>query len=154
MPCSRTQHGLTRMGLEPPTSGSGVKGINHQATARPFSFRRQLVKYTPTTLSNTSSFFVEKIVRICKRFSMFSNKKKPQQFCNIYVLNFNELLTTDVVNFEQLSPDFNFLDSVTYITRVGDRVVKLKQNYQGKSSVITFLRPGTPDQREMGIVVH
>ena len=31
MPCSRTQHGLTRVGLEPPTSGSGVQGINHQA---------------------------------------------------------------------------------------------------------------------------
>ena len=25
VPCSRTQHGLTRVGLEPPTSGSGVK---------------------------------------------------------------------------------------------------------------------------------
>ena len=34
MPCSRTQHGLTRVGLEPPTSGSGVRGINHQATAK------------------------------------------------------------------------------------------------------------------------
>ena len=32
-PCSRTQHGLTRVGLEPPTSGSGVRGINHHATA-------------------------------------------------------------------------------------------------------------------------
>ena len=28
MPCSRTQHGLTRVGLEPPTSGAGVQGIN------------------------------------------------------------------------------------------------------------------------------
>ena len=35
MPCSRTQHGLTRVGLEPPTSGYGVRGINHQATALP-----------------------------------------------------------------------------------------------------------------------
>ena len=34
-PCSRTQHGLTQAGLEPPTSGSGVRGINHQATALP-----------------------------------------------------------------------------------------------------------------------
>ena len=33
MPCSRTQHGLTRVGLEPPTSESGVRGINHEATA-------------------------------------------------------------------------------------------------------------------------
>ena len=33
MPCSKTQHGLTRVGLEPPTSGSGIRGINHQATA-------------------------------------------------------------------------------------------------------------------------
>ena len=37
MPCSRTQHGLTRVGLEPPTSGSGVRGINHQATVLPMS---------------------------------------------------------------------------------------------------------------------
>ena len=29
MPCSRTQHGLTRVGLEPSTSGSGVRGIDH-----------------------------------------------------------------------------------------------------------------------------
>ena len=36
MPCSRTQHGLTRVGLEPPASGSGVRGINHQATALPY----------------------------------------------------------------------------------------------------------------------
>ena len=35
MPCSRTQHGLTQVGLEPQTSGSGVRGINHQATALP-----------------------------------------------------------------------------------------------------------------------
>ena len=32
MPCSRTQHGLTRVGLEPPSSGSGVQCINDQAT--------------------------------------------------------------------------------------------------------------------------
>ena len=30
-----TQHGLTRVGLESPTSESGVRGINHQATALP-----------------------------------------------------------------------------------------------------------------------
>ena len=35
VPCSRTQHGLTRVGLEPPTSRSGVRGINNQATALP-----------------------------------------------------------------------------------------------------------------------
>ena len=35
MPCSRTQHGLTRVGLESPTSGSGIRGINHQATVLP-----------------------------------------------------------------------------------------------------------------------
>ena len=37
MPCSRTQHGLIRVELEPPTSGSGVRGINHQATALPYT---------------------------------------------------------------------------------------------------------------------
>ena len=38
MPCSRTQHGLTRVGLESPTSRSGVRGINHQAIALPKLF--------------------------------------------------------------------------------------------------------------------
>ena len=31
MPCSRTQHGLTRVGLEPPTSGSGVRGVGEKS---------------------------------------------------------------------------------------------------------------------------
>ena len=39
MPCSRTQYGLTRVGLEPPTSGSGVRGTNHQATTLPCGVR-------------------------------------------------------------------------------------------------------------------
>ena len=37
LPCSRSQHCLIRVRLEPPTSGSGVQGINHQATALPHS---------------------------------------------------------------------------------------------------------------------
>ena len=44
MPCSMTQHGLTRVGLEPATSGSGVLGINHQATALPFQILLKLKK--------------------------------------------------------------------------------------------------------------
>ena len=35
VPCSRTQYALTQVGLELPTSGSGVRGIKHQATALP-----------------------------------------------------------------------------------------------------------------------
>ena len=31
MPCSRTQHGLTRVGLEPLTSGSGVRGLPRES---------------------------------------------------------------------------------------------------------------------------
>ena len=46
MPCTRTQHGLTRVGLEPPTSG----GINHQATALPF----WVCKYTMFFYCNDS----------------------------------------------------------------------------------------------------
>ena len=34
MSCSRTQHG-DRVGLGPPTSKSGLRGVNHQATAPP-----------------------------------------------------------------------------------------------------------------------
>ena len=36
MPCSRTQHGFTRVGLEPPTSGSGVRDINQEAEMTEF----------------------------------------------------------------------------------------------------------------------
>ena len=39
-----------------------------------------------------------------KRFSHFSNKKW-QHICNIYVLNFNQTLTNDDVNFKQLVPE-------------------------------------------------
>ena len=63
-----------------------------------------MIKYT--------GIFAEKNVRIfcnakdshCKRFSHFSNKKY-QCICNIIVLNFNEMVTNDVVNFEQPGPD-------------------------------------------------
>ena len=40
-PCSRTQHNLTGVGLEPPTSRSRVRGINHQATALPCIYREK-----------------------------------------------------------------------------------------------------------------
>ena len=33
--------------------------------------------------------------------------KKYQRICNIYVLNFNETSTNDVVNFEQLAPGYH-----------------------------------------------
>ena len=42
--CSRTQHGLTRVGLEPPTSGSGVQGI--YSNTRPPRSHYQVVQYT------------------------------------------------------------------------------------------------------------
>ena len=32
--------------------------------------------------------------------------KKSYRICNIYVLNFNETLTNDIVNFEKLAPGF------------------------------------------------
>ena len=54
-------------------------------------------------------FFCWKNVRI----SHFFNKKK-QWICNIYVFNFNETLTNDVVNFEQLGPDHVFFVGYRY----------------------------------------
>ena len=42
MPCSRTQHGLTLVGLEPPTSGSRVRGINRQAIALPVMYKETI----------------------------------------------------------------------------------------------------------------
>ena len=68
--------------------------------------RCQLVKYMPAKLSNTLfCFLLEKCENLlqCKRFSHFSNKNKCIN--NINVLNFNETLTNDVVNFEQLAPE-------------------------------------------------
>ena len=56
VPCSRTQHGLTRVRLEPLTSGSGVQGINHQATELPSVLREPLPKLITgrSKLSNES----------------------------------------------------------------------------------------------------
>ena len=38
-------------------------------------------------------------------FSNFPTKNNSVDICNINVLNFNETLTNDVVNFEQPAPD-------------------------------------------------
>ena len=64
----------------------------------------------PTTLSNTPLFMLDKCENLlqCKRFSLFFNKKL-QRICDIYFQNFNEMLTNDVVNFEQLGPDCQML---------------------------------------------
>ena len=63
MPCSRTQHGLIRVGLEPPTSGSGVRGINHQATALPCIHWRTVLKIG-SMLNMLSSLDIEIIIII------------------------------------------------------------------------------------------
>ena len=66
------------------------------------SLRGHLFKYIPTTLSNTLLFFVGKMresFAMQKILSFFQ-----QKICNINVLNFNETLTNNIVNFEQLAP--------------------------------------------------
>ena len=76
---------------EDPDQGPVVQSIVSLTT----SLRCQFVKYMPTTLSNPLLFFVGKNVKIfCIAW-----------ICNIDVLNFNETLTNDIVNFEQLAPD-------------------------------------------------
>ena len=63
----------------------------------------------PTKLSNTLLFLLEKCENLLhKRFSHFFNKKITVYICNIYFQNFNETLTNDVVNFEQLGPGVMF----------------------------------------------
>ena len=62
MPCSRTQHGLTQVGPEPPTSGSGVRGINHQTTALPY--KRCWIKQTPSVFC-----------KACKTNCLYGNPK-------------------------------------------------------------------------------
>ena len=59
-----------------------------------------------TTLSNKLLFFVRKM---CESFAVqFSTKNKP--ICDIYSQNFNETLTNDFVNFEQMAQDCLGLD--------------------------------------------
>ena len=69
--------------------------------------RGHLVKYIPTTISNTSCYFLLENVRIfCIAKILIFSYEKYQRICNIYILNFNVTLTyNDVVNFEQLAPD-------------------------------------------------
>ena len=53
MSCSRTNT-ATRVGLEPPTSGSGVRGVNHQATAPPSQKGDILMTIDNKSLRSTS----------------------------------------------------------------------------------------------------
>ena len=71
------------------------------------SLRGQLVKVFMTLWLITQVFFVEKKwekLLHCKSFSIFSNKKY-WHISDIYVWNFNETLTNDIVSFEQLGQD-------------------------------------------------
>ena len=43
----------TRVGLEPPTSRSGVRDVNHQATARPYRGYKALNQTSPIKLNCT-----------------------------------------------------------------------------------------------------
>ena len=79
--------------------GPDVQSIVNLTT----SLRHQLIKFSDYIIKYTV-IFCWKNVRIFCRFSHFLNKKY-QRICNIYILNFNETLTNDVVNFEQPGPD-------------------------------------------------
>ena len=81
------------------------------------SLRPHLVKYEymPPSLRNTLLFLLEKCENlICKRFSQFFNKKL-QCICNICILNLNETITNEVVNFEQPAPGLIIADGLTAI---------------------------------------
>ena len=78
MPCSRTQHGLTRVVLGPPTSGSGVRGINHQATTLLKQFEDRVKSLSgdkllrrPSRLSENLLnvfFFSSNVATLCLQF--------------------------------------------------------------------------------------
>ena len=70
MPCSRSQHGLTRVGLETPTSGSGVRGINHQATALPIKTGENFTDRRTISDLNLSQEHTIRIL-VNKRISLF-----------------------------------------------------------------------------------
>ena len=56
------------------------------------------------TTKNESSFCTAKASQ-CKRFSYFCNKKY-WRISDISIWKVNEMLTNDIVSFEQLGPDF------------------------------------------------
>ena len=73
-PCSRSQDGLTRVGLEPPTSGSGVRGINHQATALP----KKQISFVVTAKLISVFVFVTQVVQ-----SLYFLYTKFQASCHL-----------------------------------------------------------------------
>ena len=66
------------------------------------SLKRQLAMYILTTGSKTLLFFVGKM----RESSCSAKENIKQQFiCNLYIPNFIEMLTNDVVNFQQPVPE-------------------------------------------------
>ena len=95
-------------------------------------FRRQFIKYIPTTFSNTVLFFVGKMLEsfaLQKILTIFCTAKDshifPTKYNSVLVqftLKFlNETLTNVVINFEQLTPGHYFpsykIVSILYLSR-------------------------------------
>ena len=86
MPCSRSQHGLIRVGLEPPTFGSGVRGINHQATALPIRFNKpdtcrlpRIIKVPTLELKANAYFDIKKYLKSNFVYQILNTTLKHQQ---------------------------------------------------------------------------
>ena len=83
MPCSRTQHGLTRVGLEPPTSGSGVRGINHQAIALPYDTNCYV---QPRRMARGLNFQIEEVEGL---YYLCSKNKGADQQCGYFAADWH-----------------------------------------------------------------
>ena len=71
------------------------------------------------SINNILIFFAEKNVSSCKSYSHFFSKKF-QHICVSLDVNFNELLTNDVVSFEQLGPEgmFSHTEAHMFLCRI------------------------------------
>ena len=119
MPCSRTQHGLTRVGLEPLTSGSGVRGINHQATALP-SYMGVIPKKIQMITANISGILSLLI------FGNFTAHLLHIESCNKKILNFwtdrwGQTLQTQIRPFIVLSSNLG-LDYLIFQLHLFDKL--------------------------------
>ena len=72
------------------------------------SLRGQLIKCFTTLFPNTLIFFVENISHLYF-LTLFSKKEKNWHISDTNIRNFNEMLTNDVICFEQLGPELRLL---------------------------------------------
>ena len=135
MPCSRTEHGV---GLEPPTSGSGVRGIYHQAIALP-DIRR---------IDNVSTHYENMPMQYLAIFHGCKN----DNFQIIFFLNILAHLSRRLVGelivypWSVVRPSSTMLKHLLLRNRLADRSQILCAASLGRGNEILFAVSGSHDQ--------